>query len=167
MRATFMLPLLLLAAPALAQPKSEVRPVLSQALPNVPGQASEAFYQSFRQRFAKPTEDYVHLRMQLLVEALAQAIDTAGRSAKPGAAMDMVAVAKALEQAQVTLAGQVGVMRALDHQFQQPLVVGVMDRQGTSGVPFDVEGSGYGFKVVKTLSAQAAEQSSSCKMQRY
>ena len=38
MRATFMLPLLLLAAPALAQPKSEVRPGLSQALPNVPGQ---------------------------------------------------------------------------------------------------------------------------------
>ena len=136
-------------------------------LPNVQAKASEAFYKSFRARFPQPEDDYVHLRMQLLVEALAQAIDTAGRSAKPGAAMDMVAVAKALEQAQVTLAGQVGVMRALDHQFQQPLVVGVMDRQGTSGVPFDVEGSGYGFKVVKTLSAQAAEQSSSCKMQRY
>ena len=136
-------------------------------LPNVQAKASEAFYKSFRARFPQPEDDYVHLRMQLLVEALAQAIDTAGRSAKPGAAMDMVAVAKALEQAQVTLAGQVGVMRALDHQFQQPLVVGVMERQGTSGVPFDVEGSGYGFKVVKTLSAQAAEQSSSCKMQRY
>ena len=136
-------------------------------LPNVQAKASEAFYKSFRVRFPQPEDDYVHLRMQLLVEALAQAIDTAGRSAKPGAAMDMVAVAKALEQAQVTLAGQVGVMRALDHQFQQPLVVGVMERQGTSGVPFDVEGSGYGFKVVKTLSAQAAEQSSSCKMQRY
>ena len=136
-------------------------------LPKVQAKASEAFYKSFRARFPQPEDDYVHLRMQLLVEALAQAIDTAGRSAKPGAAMDMVAVAKALEQAQVTLAGQVGVMRALDHQFQQPLVVGVMERQGTSGVPFDVEGSGYGFKVVKTLSAQAAEQSSSCKMQRY
>lgn len=136
-------------------------------LPNVQAKASEAFYKSFRARFPQPEDDYVHLRMQLLVEVLAQAIDTAGRSAKPGAAMDMVAVAKALEQAQVTLAGQVGVMRALDHQFQQPLVVGVMERQGTSGVPFDVEGSGYGFKVVKTLSAQAAEQSSSCKMQRY
>ena len=136
-------------------------------LPNVQAKASEAFYKYFRVRFPQPEDDYVHLRMQLLVEALAQAIDTAGRSAKPGAAMDMVAVAKALEQAQVTLAGQVGVMRALDHQFQQPLVVGVMERQGTSGVPFDVEGSGYGFKVVKTLSAQAAEQSSSCKMQRY
>ncbi len=136
-------------------------------LPNVPTKASESFYRSFRARFAQPEDDYVHLRMQLLVEALAQAIDTAGRTAKPGAAIDIVAVAKALEQTQVTLAGQTGVMRALDHQFQQPLVVGMMERQGTVGVPFDVEGSGYGFKVVKTLGAQAAEQSSTCKMQRY
>jgi hypothetical protein len=49
-------------------------------LPNVPGQASAAFYQSFRQRFAKPSEDYVHVRMQLMVEALAQAVrDLAAR----------------------------------------------------------------------------------------
>jgi branched-chain amino acid transport system substrate-binding protein len=136
-------------------------------LPNVQTKASEAFYKSFRARFAQPEDDYVHLRMQLMIEALAQALDTAGRSAKPGAALDVVAVAKALEQAQVTLAGQSGTMRAADHQFQQPLVVGMMERQGAPGVPFDVEGSGYGFKVVKTLSAQAAEQASSCKMQRY
>ena len=136
-------------------------------LPNVQTKASEAFYKSFRARFAQPEDDYVHLRMQLMIEALAQALDTAGRSAKPGAALDVVAVAKALEQAQVTLAGQSGTMRAADHQFQQPLVVGMMERQGAPGVPFDVEGSGYGFKVVKTLSAQAAEQTSSCKMQRY
>jgi branched-chain amino acid transport system substrate-binding protein len=136
-------------------------------LPNVQTKASEAFYKSFRARFPQPEDDYVHLRMQLMIEALAQALDTVGRSAKPGAPLDVVAVAKALEQTQVTLAGQTGVMRAADHQFQQPLVVGVMERQGTSGVPFDVEGSGYGFKVVKTLSAQAAEQSNSCKMQRF
>jgi branched-chain amino acid transport system substrate-binding protein len=136
-------------------------------LPNVQTKASDAFYKSFRTRFPQPEDDYVHLRMQLMIEALAQALDSAGRSAKPGAALDLVAVAKALEQAQVTLAGQAGTMRAADHQFQQPLVVGMMERQGTPGVPFDVEGSGYGFKVVKTLSAQAAEQSNSCKMQRY
>ena len=136
-------------------------------LPNVPTKASDAFYKSFRTRFPQPEDDYVHLRMQLMIEALAQALDAAGRSAKPGAALDVVAVAKALEQAQVTLAGQSGTMRAADHQFQQPLVVGMMERQGAPGVPFDVEGSGYGFKVVKTLSAQAAEQASSCKMQRY
>jgi len=157
-----------LGAPA-AIGESGVGRVLAVAdwLPNVPTKASEAFYKSFRARFPQPEDDYVHLRMQLMVEALAQAIDVAGRNAKAGSTLDMVAVAKALEQTQVTLAGQTGAMRALDHQFQQPLVVGMMERQGLPGVPFDVEGSGYGFKVIKTLSAQAAAQSSSCKMQRY
>jgi branched-chain amino acid transport system substrate-binding protein len=57
-------------------------------------------------------------------------------------------------------------MRAQDHQFQQPLMVGVMQRQGASGVPFDVEGSGFGFRVVRTLTARQAEQPSSCRMTR-
>jgi branched-chain amino acid transport system substrate-binding protein len=57
-------------------------------------------------------------------------------------------------------------MRASDHQFQQPLVVGLMDKVGAPGVKFDVEGSGYGFRVIKTLSAAKAELPTSCKMQR-
>ncbi|MGL4808463.1 MAG: branched-chain amino acid ABC transporter substrate-binding protein, partial [Giesbergeria sp.] len=47
-------------------------------LPNVPGAQSEAFYQAFRERFPKPQDDYVHMRMQLMVEALAQSIEAAG-----------------------------------------------------------------------------------------
>jgi hypothetical protein len=66
----------------------------------------------------------------------------------------------------VTLASQTGTMRAFDHQFQQPLVVAVMDRQGEPGVKFDVEGSGYNFRVIKTIAAADAEQVSTCKMQR-
>ncbi|MFZ3121597.1 MAG: branched-chain amino acid ABC transporter substrate-binding protein, partial [Variovorax sp.] len=57
-------------------------------------------------------------------------------------------------------------MRAADHQFQQQLVVGMMDRQGAPGVKFDVEGSGYGFRVVKTVAAERAEMPTTCKMQR-
>ena len=128
-------------------------------LPNVPGQASEAFYKSFRQRFAKPSEDYVHVRMQLMVEALAQAVEKAGST-------DPVAVALALEKARVSMAGQTGTMRAQDHQFQQPLVVGVMERQGTAGVPFDVEGSGYGFKVIRQIKPEQASMPSTCTMVR-
>jgi len=128
-------------------------------LPNVQTPQSEAFYQSFRARFPKPSDDYVHMRMQLLIEALAQAIEKAG-------SVDTVAVARALESANVTLAGQSGRMRAEDHQFQQSLVVGVMDKQGTPGVKFDVEGSGYGFRVVKTIPAERAQMPTSCKMQR-
>jgi branched-chain amino acid transport system substrate-binding protein len=128
-------------------------------LPNVPGRDSEAFYQSFRQRFPKPADDYVHMRMQLMVESLAQAIEKAG-------SIEPVAVANHLAQARVSLSGQAGGMRAADHQFQQPLVVGVMDRQGAPGVKFDVEGSGYGFRVIRRISPAQAEQPTSCRMQR-
>lgn len=128
-------------------------------LPNVQTAQSEAFYTAFRTRFPKPEDDYVHMRMQLMMEALVQAIEKA-------AAVNAASVAAQLEKANVTFSSQTGVMRAIDHQFQQPLVVGVMERQGTPGVKFDVEGSGYGFRVVKTVAAASAEQPTSCRMQR-
>ena len=141
---------------------------VAEWLPNVQGAASEAFYQSFRARFPKPADDYVHMRMQLMVEALAQSIEKAAASAPTmsGESLDVAAVAAQLENAVVTLQGQSGQMRAADHQFQQPLVVGVMDRLGTAGVKFDVEGSGYGFRVIKTIAAAVAQQPTTCKMQR-
>ena len=127
--------------------------------PNEPGAQSEAFYQSFRQRFPKPQDDYVHMRMQLMVEALAQSIEKA-RTVESGA------VAAQLEKATVLFAGHKGVMRGADHQFQQPLLVAVMDKQGAPGVRFDVEGSGYGFRVIKTIDAARSSQPHNCKMQR-
>ena len=137
-------------------------------LPNVQTSGSEAFYRAFRVRYPDPADDYVHMRLQLMVEALVQAIEksTAGGAVARGEPLDMVAVARALEHASVAFRGQTGTMRASDHQFQQPLVVGVMDRLGTPGVRFDVEGSGYGFRVIKTLTAAAAEMPTSCQMQR-
>jgi len=128
-------------------------------LPNSPGAESEAFYKSFHRRYPKPADDYVHLRMQLMIEALAQAIEKAGTT-------QAVPVALALEHASVSMAGQTGTMRAADHQFQQALVVGMMDRAGTAGVPFDVEGSGYGFRVIKQLTPAQAEMPHSCRMAR-
>ena len=77
---------------------------------------AEAFYQSFRQRFPAPKEDYVHMRMQMVVEALAQSIEKAGL-------VEAGAVAVQMEKAVATMAGQTGVMRASDHQFQQPMMV--------------------------------------------
>ena len=128
-------------------------------LPNLPTAESEAFYRSFRQRFPKPADDYVHMRLQLMIEALAQGIEKAGGT-------EAAALARALETANVTFAGQTGRMRAADHQFQQALVVGVMDRQGTPGVKFDVEGSGYGFRVVRTIAPAQAEMPHTCRMSR-
>lgn len=149
-----------LGAPA-ALGEAGVGKVLAVAdwLPNVPGPGSQAFYKAFRERFPRPADDYVHMRMQLMIEALAQSMARAGST-------DTVAVAQALEGAEVALAGRKGRMRAADHQFQQALVVGVMDRQGAPGVPFDVEGSGYGFRVVREIEAARAEQPAMCRMRR-
>jgi branched-chain amino acid transport system substrate-binding protein len=149
-----------LGAPA-AIGEAGVGKVLAVAdwLPNVQNPQSEAFYRLFRQRFPKPADDYVHMRMQLMVAALVQAIESAGTT-------ESIAVAAQLESARVTFGSQSGAMRAVDHQFQQPLVVGLMERQGSPGVKFDVEGSGYGFRVIKTIAAATAEQPTSCQMQR-
>jgi branched-chain amino acid transport system substrate-binding protein len=127
--------------------------------PNVPTKESEAFYRAFRQRFPNPADDYVHMRMQLMVESLAQAIEKAG-------SIKAADIAAQLEKAQVSLAGQSARMRAADHQFQQPLAVAVMDRQGAPGVKFDVEGSGYGFRVIRQLTPQQAELPHTCNMVR-
>jgi branched-chain amino acid transport system substrate-binding protein len=138
--------------------------------PNVEGAESAQFYQSFRQRFPNPADDYVHLRMQLLIESLVQAMESSGsKLLKPGEAranLDVVSLARSLESAQVSMAGQGGRVRAADHQFQQPMVVAVMDKQGQPGVRFDVEGSGYGFRVLRTVPAAQAEQPHSCRMTR-
>jgi branched-chain amino acid transport system substrate-binding protein len=128
-------------------------------LPNVATAQSEAFYKSFRQRYPNPADDYVHMRMQLMIEALAQSIEKAG-------SLDAARVASALENVVVNFQGQRGAMRAADHQFQQQLVVGLMDRQGTPGVKFDVEGSGYGFRVIKTIQPAQAEMPTTCRMTR-
>jgi branched-chain amino acid transport system substrate-binding protein len=149
-----------LGAPA-AMGEAGVGRVLAVAewMPNVPGAESAKFYQSFKLRFPKPSEDYLHLRMQLMMEALAQSIEKAGSS-------EPLTVALQLENAEVSMAGQRGKMRAQDHQFQQPMTVAMMAKQGGPDVPFDVEGSGYGFKVVRQFKAQELELPSVCKMNR-
>ncbi len=130
---------------------------VAEWFPNALGAPSEAFYQSFRQRFSAAKDDYVHMRMQMVIEALAQSIERAG-STEAGA------VAAQMEKAVVTLAGQTGTMRASDHQFQQPLLVAQMGKLGDAGVKFDVEGSGYGFRVIKTISSDKAAMPTTCKM---
>lgn len=129
--------------------------------PNVGDKASEALVKAFRQRFPKPEDDYLHVRMQAMVEMLAQAIERAG-STEAGA------VAKALSGARFdgrALGGLgAGQMRAADHQFIQPLYVSTMHKAGGDGVRFDVEGSGYGFRTVRYLTPEQTVQPHSCKM---
>ena len=130
--------------------------------PNLGGEASDDLVRAFRRRFPAPQDDYLHLRMQLMVEMLAVAIERAGST-------EAAAVARALEgldSSATPFAWHPARMRAADHQLQQPLVVSVMERAGSPGVPFDVEGSGFGFRTLRRFEAEAVAQPHACRMPR-
>ncbi|WP_455280212.1 branched-chain amino acid ABC transporter substrate-binding protein [Cupriavidus necator] len=126
--------------------------------PNVGGAASDAFYQQFRARYPEPRDDYVHLRMQMMVEMLARAIEQAGST-------DAVKVGRALEHMRFVNDFHEATVRADDHQVLQPLYVSVMERQG-GAVRFDNEGSGYGFRTVRKLKAAQTTLPTTCRMER-
>ena len=132
---------------------------VAEWMPNVAGPDSAAFYAAFKQRFPQPQDDYVHMRMQIMMEMWVRAVESAGST-------EALAVALQLERAQLDFYGHSVQMRESDHQLQQNLVVGVMDKLGQPGVKHDSEGSGYGFRVVKTLTARQAEFPSRCQMIR-
>jgi branched-chain amino acid transport system substrate-binding protein len=131
--------------------------------PNVGTPSSDRFYMAFRERFPRPQDDYLHARMQAMVEMLAAAIERAHGT-------QAAAVARALEGASFdprTLGGvHSGTMRAADHQFIQPMYVSVMDRVGAPGVRFDNEGSGYGFRTLRYIEPQATALAPQCRMVR-
>ena len=127
--------------------------------PNAGGAASDAWYRAYRARFPAAQDDYPVLRMELLVEMLAAALNKAG-SAQP------VAVARALEGMKFDNGFHPMWMRADDHQVIQPLYVMEMDKAGTPGVRFDNEGSGYGFRTVLALPPERTVPPIVCRMQR-
>ena len=116
-------------------------------------------YQAFRRRFPKPSDDYFHARMQLMIEMLAKAAEKAG-------SIDPTAIAIATEGLSVEQGGVKLQMRASDHQVQTDLYLSMMERVGTSGVEHDIEGSGFGFRTVARLPAERLAEPAACRMVR-
>ncbi|WP_244815753.1 branched-chain amino acid ABC transporter substrate-binding protein [Caballeronia sp. Lep1P3] len=128
--------------------------------PNAGGAASDAYYRAFRARFPAASDDYLVLRMPLMIEMLAAAMTRAGSA-------DPLAVARALEGMRFDGEGfHPSTMRAADHQLIQSLYVMKMDKAGAPGVRFDNEGSGYGFRTLLNVPAEATARPTTCKMTR-
>ena len=57
-------------------------------------------------------------------------------------------------------------MRKTDHQLQAPLYLGIWAKQGSKGVKYDAENTGYGFRSEAVWDAYVASQPTSCQMVR-
>ena len=127
--------------------------------PNAGGTASDHFVTMFRQTYPNPRDDYQHLRMNVMLEMLARAIERAGTT-------EAAPVARALEDMRYNNGFYEARMRSLDHQLIQPIYVSMMGHIGDEGIQFGNEGSGYGFKTVRYIAPEATALASSCAMKR-
>jgi len=57
-------------------------------------------------------------------------------------------------------------MRKTDHQLQAPLFLGIWAKQGSPGVKYDAEGTGYGFRSEVVWDSYVSSQPTSCQMKR-
>lgn len=57
-------------------------------------------------------------------------------------------------------------MRKTDHQLQAPMYLGVWAKQGSKGVKYDSENTGYGFRSEIVWDAYISSQPTSCQMKR-
>jgi branched-chain amino acid transport system substrate-binding protein len=79
---------------------------------------------------------------------------------------DPVKVAKALEGMKIDGLNGPVVMRASDHQAQQPMTIATWVKAGGPGVKYDQEKTGYGWKTDTVLDPSASTQPTTCQMKR-
>jgi branched-chain amino acid transport system substrate-binding protein len=107
----------------------------------------------------KTNEDFIFAAHWNTVHMLLDGI----RKAK---STDAKAVAYAMEGARYkSPLGEIE-MRKTDHQLQAPLYLGLWAKQGSKGVKYDAENTGYGFRSEVVWDTYIASQPTSCQMTR-
>jgi branched-chain amino acid transport system substrate-binding protein len=116
----------------------------------------EKIYVAYKQKY---NEDFIFAAhwntMNMLVEAMRKAKST-----------DAKQVAFALEN--MTYKSPIGEvkMRKTDHQLEAPLYLGIWAKQGSKGVKYDAENTGYGFRTEVVWDSYISAQPTSCQMKR-
>jgi branched-chain amino acid transport system substrate-binding protein len=107
----------------------------------------------------KTNEDFIFAAHWNSVHMLAEGMRKAG-------SVEPKAVAYAMEGLRYkSPLGEIE-MRKTDHQLQAPLYLGVWAKQGSKGVKYDAENTGYGFRSEVVWDAYVASQPTSCQMTR-
>ena len=123
---------------------------------NAPSADLEKIYLAYKQKY---DEDFIFASHWNGMNMLSQAM----RQAKSS---DPKQVAFALEGLSYKSPMGEVVMRKSDHQLQAPLFLGIWDKQGSKGVKYDSERTGFGFRPEATWDAYISSQPTSCEMKR-
>lgn len=129
---------------------------VSEGITNLPASPEQyALIEEYKKRF--PQYDYYYHRAFNTMAMFKAAAEKAG-------SVDPIPVAHALEGLSIDQAYGKAIMRASDHQVQQPLYISVV----SDDVKYGVDDTKYGWKLVPggTISLEAAEQPTNCKMKR-
>jgi len=123
---------------------------------NAPTPELEKIYVDYKKKY---NEDFIFAAhwnsMNMLLAAMRQARST-----------DTLKVAAALEGMKYkSPMGEVE-MRKTDHQLQAPLFLGIWAKQGSKGVKYDAENTGYGFRSEVVWDSYISSQPTSCQMKR-
>ena len=123
---------------------------------NAPTPELEKIYIAYKKQ---SDEDFIFAAHYNIVHMLTAAMDKA-KSTEPKA------VAYALEGMKFkSPVGEVE-MRKTDHQLLAPLFMGMWAKQGSKGVKYDAEKTGYGFRSEVVWDAYVSAQPTSCQMKR-
>ena len=123
---------------------------------NAPSPELEKVYVEYKKKY---NEDFIFAAhwntMNMLHEAMRKANS-----------IDAKKVAFALEgMAYKSPMGEVR-MRKSDHQLEAPLYLGIWAKQGSKGVKYDAENTGYGFRSEVVWDSYVSAQPTSCQMKR-
>ena len=123
---------------------------------NAPTPELEKIYVAYKKKY---NEDFIFAAhwnsMHMLIEAMRKSKST-----------DPKKVAFALEGMRYKSPLGELEMRKTDHQLQAPLYLGIWAKQGSKGVKYDAENTGYGFRSEVVWDAYVASQPTSCQMAR-
>ncbi len=123
---------------------------------NAPTPELEKTYIAYKQKY---NEDFIFAAhwnsMHMLQTAMRQVASTDTR--KVAAALEGMKYKSPLGEVE---------MRKTDHQLQAPLFLGIWAKQGSKGVKYDAENTGYGFRSEVVWDAYVSSQPTSCQMKR-
>lgn len=118
--------------------------------------AGKEIVESFNKKYS---DDFTWMQAYSAVTMLSKAV-------KESKSVEPLKVALALEGMKATSLNGDVVMRAADHQLQQPLYIATWSKINGKDVKYDQEGTGFGWKTDKKLPADVATLPTTCKMAR-